>query len=324
MHARRGLHRAVVLAAMLFAWPALVHAVWPERPIRIVVPFAPGGAADNAARQLAPGLTQRLGQAVVIENKSGAGSQIGTAAVATAAADGYTLLMGSAGNAIDSASKKKLPYVFERDLDALALIAEVPGVVVVPQDLPVRDIRELIAYVKARDGQLSYGSPGNGTSVHLAGELFQSMTGTMMIHVPYRGASAALTDVLAQRLQLMFPAYAAAQPHLQAGKLRALAVTTRKRSALLPDLPTVDEAGLPGYEVGGWIGLFTPKGVPPDVTERLQRALQETLTDPAVRQSLARIGIEATPGPAPVLRDKVGADVLRWQHLIRSRRIDLQ
>jgi tripartite-type tricarboxylate transporter receptor subunit TctC len=319
------LHAVVALAALFALAPGLGYAAWPEKPIRIVVPFVPGGAADSAARMMAPALQKRLGQPVVVENRAGAGATIGTAAVASSPPDGYTLLLGSASNAIDNAIQKKLPYVFERDLVPLLLVAEVPGVVVVPRGLPVNTMQELIAYVKAQPtGTLSYGSPGYGTSVHLAGELFESMTDTTMIHVAYKGAPPALVDLLAQRLHLMFPALAAAQVHIQAGTLRALAVTTRKRSALAPDLPTVNESGLPGYEVGGWIGLFAPAGVAPDVMSRLQRAVEETLADGEMRQSLARIGIEATPAPAQALRERLEADSRRWAQLIKTRKIELQ
>lgn len=317
------------LAWLLMAMPGLVHlparAAWPEKAIRITVPFVPGGAADSAARIIAPALQKQLGQPVVIDNKAGAGATIGTASVASAPADGYTWLMGSVTNAIDNAIQKKLPYVFERDLVPVALVAEVPGVVVVPRALPVNTLPELIAYVKSRPaGSLNYGSPGYGTSVHLAGELFESMTGTTMLHVSYKGAVPAITDLLGGRLHLMFPALAAAQAQIQSGGLKALAVTTRTRTALAPDLPTVNESGLPGFEVGAWIGLFAPAGVPPEILGRLQRALDETLKDEATRRALARIGIEATPGSAQVLRERVDADARRWAQLIKTRKIELQ
>jgi tripartite-type tricarboxylate transporter receptor subunit TctC len=274
---------------------------------------------------MAPNLQKRLGQPVIVENRAGAGATVGTAAVAAAPADGYTLLLGSATNAIDNAIQKKLPYVFERDLVPVLLVAEVPGVVVVPRSLPVNTMQELITYAKSKPaGSLNYGSPGYGTSVHLAGELFESMTGTSMVHVPYKGAPPAITDLLGQRLQLMFPALAAAQAHIQSGGLRALAVTTRNRSALAPELPTVSESGLPGFEVGGWIGLFAPAGIAPDVLGRLQRAIDETLNDDEMRQALARIGIEATPAPAQALRERVEADSRRWAQLIKTRKIELQ
>jgi len=300
------------------------HAAWPEKPIRIVVPFIPGGAADSAARLIAPSLQKRLGQPVVVENKAGAGAAIGTAAVATAPPDGYTLLMGSASNAISNAIQSKLPYVFERDLVPVMLVAEIPGVVVVPSKLPIKNIKELIVYAKAHPDDMSYGSPGYGTSVHLAGELFQSMTGTSMVHVPYKGASAAMTDLLGMRLQLMFPALAAAQPHIQAGNLRALAVTTRKRSVLAPDLPTVHEAGIAGFEVGGWIGFFVPKGLTPEVMTALQLAIEDTMKDEEMLRALFKLGIEPTPASAQVLREKVESDTRRWEQVIKNRKMQLQ
>jgi tripartite-type tricarboxylate transporter receptor subunit TctC len=315
----------IFLLAVIFSMQSdRAIAAWPEKPIRIIVPFVSGGAADSAARLMAPSLQKRLGQPVVIENRAGAGATIGTAAVATAPPDGYTLLMGSASNAIGNAIQSKVPYVFERDLVPVMLVAEIPGIVVVPSKLPIKNIPELIAYVKANQGNISYGSPGYGTSVHLAGELFQSMTGTTMVHVPYKGASAAMTDLLGMRLQLMFPALAAAQPHLQAGTLRALAVTTRKRSVLAPELPTVHEAGLPGYEVGGWIGFFSPKGLAPEVTSTLQRAIEDTLKDEEMRRALIKLGIEPTLAPASVLREKVESDTRRWEQVIKNRKMELQ
>jgi len=318
----------VSIRAFLFWLGALMSlpamAAWPEKPIKIVVPFVPGGAADSAARVMAPGLQKRLGQAVLIENKGGAGATIGTAAVVTAPADGYTVLIGSATNAISGAIQKQLPYVFERDLVPVFQVAEVPGVVVVPRSLPINNIQELIAYVKAHPGELCYGSPGFGTSVHLAGEMFESMTGTSMIHVPYKGAAPAITDLLGLRLQLMFPALAAAQTHIQAGTLRALAVTTPRRTALAPELPTVHEAGLPGFEVGGWIGLFAPKGVAPEVLGRLQKAIEDTLKDDETRQALVKVGIEVAPAGPQVLRERFDSEMRRWEKLIKTRKIELQ
>jgi tripartite-type tricarboxylate transporter receptor subunit TctC len=313
-----------LLMAILMVAPFTAHAAWPEKPIRIVVPFIPGGAADSAARLIAPSLQKHLGQPVVVENRAGAGATIGTAAAATAPPDGYTLLMGSASNAISNAIQSKLPYVFERDLVPVMLVAEIPGVVVVPSKLPIKNIKELIAYAKAHQDDMSYGSPGYGTSVHLAGELFQSMTGTSMVHVPYKGASAAMTDLLGMRLQLMFPALAAAQPHIQAGNLRALAVTTRKRSVLAPDLPTVHEAGLAGFEVGGWIGFFVPKGLTPEVMTALQLAIDDTMKDEEMLRALSKLGIEPTPASAPVLREKVESDTRRWDQVIKNRKMQLQ
>lgn len=319
---QRQFFKAIGLIALLSA--GFSHAAFPEKSIHIVVPFVPGGAADSAVRLMAPSLQKRLGQPVLIENKGGAGATIGTAYVANSPADGYTLLMGSASNAISNAIQNKVPYSFERDFTPVMLVADVPGVVVVPAKLPVKNMQELIAYAKAHEGQLNYGSPGYGTSVHLAGELFQSMTATSMLHAPYKGASPAITDLLGMRLQVMFPALAAVQTHIQAGTLRALAVTTRKRTALAPDLPTVSESGLPDFEVGSWIGIFAPKGMHPDVLNTLTRAIEETMKEEELRRSLSKIGIETMPGSAQALRERVESDSRRWEKVIKNRKMELQ
>lgn len=299
-------------------------ASWPDKPLRLVVPFVTGGAADSAARILAPVLHKKLGQSVIVENRPGAGAAIGTAAVAAARPDGYTLLMGSASNAIGNLLYKNLPYVFARDLEPVLLVAEVPGVMVVPRSLQVQDLAGFLAYAKAHPGEVTYGSPGVGTSVHLAGELLESMTGVSMLHVPYKGAAPAMTDLLGARLQVMFPALSAAQVHIKAGALRVLAVTTAQRSALVPDIPTVAELGLSGYEVGGWIGVFAPTGLDSNVSAHLQRVLTEALNEPEILQTFLSAGIEPTPATAQVLRARVQADATRWEKLIQVKRIELQ
>lgn len=312
-------------ALLMILLPLQASSAWPDKPVHIVVPFAPGGAPDLTARALAPALQKLWGQPVVIENRSGAGATIGTAAVANAAGDGYTLLLGSAANAIDSVIQKKLPYVFERDLVPVLLVAEVPGVMVVPKALGVNSMQELLVYARAKPPEtLSYGSPGFGTSVHLAGELFDSMAGISMVHVPYKGAAPAITDLLGLRLQVMFPALAAAQAHIKSGSLKVLAVTTRNRTALAPEVPTVSELGLPGYEVGGWLGLFAPKGVPAEVLGRIQHGLEDALKDNTTRQALARQGVEANPASAAALRERVDSDTRRWAQLIKTRKIEPQ
>lgn len=302
----------------------VVTVSWPEKPLRLVVPFVTGGAADSAARILAPVLHKKLGQSVIVENRPGAGAAIGTAAVAAARPDGYTLLMGSASNAIGNLLYKNLPYVFARDLEPVLLVAEVPGVMVVPRSLPVQDLAGFIAYAKAHPGEVTYGSPGVGTSVHLAGELLESMTGVTMLHVPYKGAAPAMTDLLGARLQVMFPALSAAQVHIKAGALRVLAVTTAQRSALAPEIPTIAELGLPGYEVGGWIGVFAPTGLDTNISARLQTVLAETLKEPEILQTFLSAGIEPTPETSQVLRARVQADATRWAKLIQMKRIELQ
>jgi tripartite-type tricarboxylate transporter receptor subunit TctC len=288
------------------------------------VPFVTGGAADSAARILAPVLQKKLGQSVIVENRPGAGAAIGTAAVAAARPDGYTLLMGSASNAIGNLLYKNLPYVFARDLEPVLLVAEVPGVMVVPRGLPVQDLAGFIAYAKAHPGEVTYGSPGVGTSVHLAGELLESMTGVSMLHVPYKGAAPAMTDLLGARLQVMFPALSAAQVHIKAGALRVLAVTTAQRSVLAPQIPTIAELGLPGYEVGGWLGVFAPAGLDLNISALLQLVLTEALSESEIVQTFLSAGIEPTPAASKVLRTRVQADAARWEKLIQIKRIELQ
>ena len=318
----------VLLLSALVILTRPLYAAYPDRPIHIVVPFAPGGATDLAARIIAPALQARLGQPVVIDNKAGAGATIGTAAVVTSPPDGYTLLLGSAanaiGNAISNYSQKKLPYVFERDFVGVALVAEVPGVLIVPSSFSAQNLAQLIAYAKTHPGELSYGSPGFGTSVHVAGELFESLAGVQLVHISYKGASPAMTDLLGQRIQLMFPALSVAQPYIESGKVRALAVTTRQRSPLAPNVPTMQEAGLSGYEVSGWLGIFAPKAVSPEHLLKLEKAITATLKDPQVRQSLAKISIEATPGTAMVLNEKLDSDTERWNKLLKNKKLDLQ
>lgn len=294
-------------------------AAWPERPIKVVVPFAPGGAADAAVRVIAPRM--ELAKPIVVENQAGAGGTIGTTAVARAAPDGYTFLVGSAANAIGGALVKDLPYDFSRDLIAVAMLADVPGVLVVAKDVPVKTVPEFVAYVKARPGKVAYGSPGLGTSVHMAGELFSHTTKTEMLHVPYKGASAALTDLLAGRIQVMFPALAAVQGQVKDGRLRALAVTTAQRTPLAPELPTVAEAGVPGYEVGGWIGIFAPKGTPEAVLNAFRAALAKALADPGVAASLTKVGVEPRPMEAEKFKALVAAETARWAKLVREAKI---
>ena len=324
------IYRFICILGLGFLWifSQSAHAVFPDKPVHIVVPFAAGGATDLAARIIAPALQKRLGQPVVVDNKAGAGATIGTAAVAMAPPDGYTLLLGSAANAIGNAisdySQKKLPYVFERDFTGVALVAEVPGVLIIPASFSAQNVSQLTAYAKSHPGELSYGSPGFGTSVHLAGELYESSADIQLVHVPYKGASPAMTDLLGMRIQMMFPALSVAQPYIDSGKVRALAITTNQRSSLAPNIPTMQEAGVANYEVSGWLGIFAPKGISLDNLKILEQAMNSTLKDPQVQAALAKISIEPTPGTAKALNEKLDADTKRWSALIKKRKLDLQ
>jgi tripartite-type tricarboxylate transporter receptor subunit TctC len=286
-----------LLAAALAAASLCAHAQsWPARAIQIVVPYPPGGPVDVSARLLAPKLQTALGQPVVVENRAGAGGNIGADYVAKSAPDGHTLVMGAiATHAINPALYPKLPYDPIRDFRHVALVVQVPNVLVVNNDLPVRTTPELIAYAKANPGKLDFASGSTGSTGHLAGELFKQMTGTFMVHIPYKGAGPAMADLLAGRVHLMFDNLASALPHIQAGRVRALGVTTLQRSAFLKDAGTLDEAGLKGFDLTTWWGLMAPGRTPEAVVERLAAEIAKAMQAPEVRERFAAMGSE---GPA--------------------------
>jgi len=291
---------------------------YPTRPVRVVVPFSPGGAVDGPMRLLAEGLTKRLGQAVFVENKPGAGATIGTELVAKAAADGYTLLLASQTNAISATLYSKLPYDSIEDFTPISLIGREPGVVVVHPSLPVRTLQELIAYVKAHPGDVDYASSGNGSGQHLFAALLCSMTGMKMNHVPYRGSGQATTDLLGGQVKVAIPGTAGMVGHIRAGKLRALAVTGAKRSPQLPDVPTVAEAGVPGYEAYIWMGLLAPKGTPPAIVERLHREVVSVLATDDVKRYMEGAGIEIVGSTPASFGTFYRAEKALWAKVIRE------
>jgi len=243
---------------------------WPTKPVKLVVPFPAGGGTDAFARPLAVALSQQLGQSFFIDNRGGAGGTIGADIVAKSAADGYTFLVGAVHHTIAVSVYSKLPYDLERDLMPVTLVAVVPNVVVVNPKVPVNSIAELIAYAKANPNKLNFASAGNGTSHHLAPELFKTMTGTQLNHIPYKGAGPAMQDLLAGQVDLMFDGMGSSAPQIRGNKLRPLAVTTVNRSPAFPEVPTMQEAGVPGYEVTTWYGLWAPAGTPPEIVSKLQ------------------------------------------------------
>ena len=290
------------LAALLCAaaLPAFGQSSWPAKPVRIVVPYPPGGPVDVSARLLAPKLQESLGQPFLVENKPGAGGNIGADFVAKSAPDGYTLGMGAiATHAINPAMFPNLPYDPIRDFRHLALVVQVPNVLVVNPELPARSVKELIALAKAQPGKLDFASGSTGSTGHLAGELFKQMTGTYMVHIPYKGAPPAVADLLAGRVHLMFDNLASALPNVRAGKLRALAVTTLRRSSALPDLPTLDESGLKGFDMTTWWGLMGPAKLPPDVVQRLSVEILKAMDSADVRERLRAMGMEGSPVRTP-------------------------
>jgi len=291
---------------------------YPTRPVRVVVPFSPGGAVDGPMRFLAEALSKRLGQAVFVENKPGAGATIGTELVAKATPDGYTLLLASQTNAISATLYSKLPYDPIEDFTPISLIGREPGVVVVHPSLPVHALQELIAYVKAHPGEVDYASSGNGSGQHLFAALLCSMTGMKMNHVPYRGSGQATTDLLAGQVKVAIPGTAGMVGHIRAGKLRALAVTGAKRSPQLPDVPTVAAAGVPGYEAYIWMGLLAPKGTPPGIVERLHRELTGVLATDDVKRYMDGAGIEIVGSTPAQFGAFYRAEKALWAKVIRD------
>jgi tripartite-type tricarboxylate transporter receptor subunit TctC len=272
---------------------------YPNRPVRVVVPFSPGGAVDGPMRMIADQLSKRLGQQVFIENKPGAGATIGSEIVAKAAPDGYTLLLASQTNAISATLYPKLPYDPIEDFAPISLIGREPGVLVVHPSLPVKSLQEFVAYVKARPGQVDYASSGNGSGQHLFMAMLASMTGMKLVHIPYKGSGQATADLLGGQVMASIPGTAGMVGHIKAGKLRPLAVTGSRRSPQLPEVPTVAESGVPGYEAYVWMGLLAPKGTPGAIIDRLYRELLEVLATNETKAYMATAGIEivgSTPG----------------------------
>lgn len=312
-----GLASAALAAGLLVA-PAAQPEDYPLRPVRVIVPFSPGGAVDGPMRLLAEGLSKRLGQAVVVENRPGAGATIGSEFVAKSPPDGYTLLLASQTNAISATLYAHLSYDPVEDFEPISLIGREPGVIVVHPSLPVHSLQELIVYVKAHPGEVDYASSGNGSGQHLFTALLCSMTGMKMNHVPYRGSAQATTDLLAGQVKLAIPGTAGMVGHIRAGKLRALAVTGARRSALLPDVPTVAEAGVPGYEAYVWMGLLAPKGTPPAVIGRLNRELLGVLATDEVKRYMESAGIEIVGSTPAQFGAFYRAERTLWAKVVRE------
>jgi tripartite-type tricarboxylate transporter receptor subunit TctC len=322
----RGGSRRQALAAVTVALGALgalaagtLHAQdYPSRPLRVIVPFSPGGAVDGPMRLIAQELSKQLGQAVVVENRPGAGATIGTEAVAKAPADGYTLLLASQTNAISATLYPKLSFDPIEDFAPISLIGREPGVIVVNPSVPVKTLQEFIVYVKARPGQIDYASSGNGSGQHLFAALLASMTGMKMNHIPYRGSGQATTDLLGGQVQMSIPGLAGMLGHIKAGKLRALAVTGAKRAPQLPDVPTMSEAGVPGYEAYVWMGLLAPKGTPAPIIDKLNRELLVALATPEVKNYMAGASIEAVGSTPAEFGAFFRSEKALWARIVRE------
>ena len=316
------LFRLAAGAALLLAGHAAL-AAWPEKPITLVVPFAPGGSSDNVARTIAPLLGEKLGQPVVIENVGGAGGMLGTQRTVRAPADGYTVLVGSGSEIlINKVINPALAYDGIRDLTPVNFLATGPMVLVGKPGLPPANVRDLIQYARARPGALSYASAGNGTPMHVAGELLKMRAGIFLTHIPYRGAGPALVDLMGGQIDLGVSTLSAAQPYIRAGKLKAYAVTSAKPSELAPDIPALGMVpGLEGFDLGVWFGLFLPAKTPADVVQKLQAAAQQVMADPGVRKKLADLGLVASGASADVLRKFMAAEVEKYQAVVKAARI---
>jgi tripartite-type tricarboxylate transporter receptor subunit TctC len=323
---RTSITRRDVLATLAasIAAPAFAQSNWPTKPVRIVVPFAAGGTTDILARAIAPELSKAFGQQFIVDNRAGAGGNVGAEIVAHSPPDGYTLLMGTVGtHGINRALYAKLPYDPIKDFAPITLVAGVPNVMEMnterAKQLGINNVRDFIRYAKDHPGKLNMASSGNGTSIHLAGELFKSMTGTYLVHFPYRGSGPALLDMVGGTMDVMFDNLPSSLPHIKGGKLKALAVTSRQRSAALPDVPTVEEAaGLKGFDATSWFGLLAPAGTPLDIVNRIQQEVAKSLKTPAVNDKLVSQG--AIPGgntPSDFARH-IAAEHAKWAKVVKE------
>jgi tripartite-type tricarboxylate transporter receptor subunit TctC len=315
-HRRHFLHLAAGAAALPAASRIARAQVYPSRPVRLIVAFPAGGSSDIVARLLGQRLSERLGQPIVIDNRPGAGGNIGTEAVAKAAPDGYTLLLASNTNAVNATLYEKLNFDFINDIEPVAGIVRWPNVMEVIPSVPVKTVPEFIAYAKANAGKINMASGGNGTSQHVAGELFKMMTGVDMVHVPYRGSGPALTDMLAGQVQVMFDPIATSIEHVRAGRLRAIAVTTEARSESLPDLPTISDF-VPGYEASSWHGIGVPKNTPIEIINKLNQEIIATLADPRMKTRIADLGGTLLSGSPAEFGKFIVEEIEKWGKVVK-------
>ena len=315
-------HHTVVLALLAFLVAVsgrdVIAQDYPVKPIRLVAPFAPAGTIDVLARAIGQRLTEAWGQPVVVENRPGAGGNIGTESVAKSAADGYTMLLISVGFASNPALYSKLPFDPIKDFAPVTLVATTQNVLIVHPSVPARSARELIQLAKSRPGQLNFGSSGTGTSQHLAGELFKSMAGVQMQHVPYRGSAPALTALIGGEVSLMFNNLLTALPHVKAGRLRALAVTSAERSPAAPEIPTMAESGLPGYDVSTWYGLLVPAGTPKEIVARLNAEVVRILNLPELKERLRSQGADVIPSTPDQFAAHIRQEMVKWAQVVRQ------
>ncbi|MCX7242069.1 MAG: tripartite tricarboxylate transporter substrate binding protein [Burkholderiales bacterium] len=313
----------VVAGAAAGIAPALFAQSWPTKPIRLVVPFPPGGGTDTFARPLAAKLAEQLGQAVVIDNRGGAGGTVGAEIAAKSPADGYTILLGAVHHTVAVTAYKHLGYNLERDLIPVTGIAYVPDVLVINAQLPVKNLAEWIAYCKANPTKVNFGSSGNGTTRHLAGEIFNARTGTSMVHVPYKGSGPAMSGLLAGEIQMIFEGLGSAASQIRGGKIRALAVAAPQRAAAFPDIPTTAQAGLANFESLSWYGLWVPAGTPADIRQRLQSEVALAFKSPELQNIWHQQGAAVGGESSEVFTRFVGSEITKWGKVIRDNGIDM-
>ncbi|MDP4734558.1 MAG: tripartite tricarboxylate transporter substrate binding protein [Limnohabitans sp.] len=323
MQRRNWIAAAAALLAISPFWSSTASAqAWPSRPIKLVVPFPPGGLIDNMARLIGPKLSNELGQPIVIDNKPGAGGNLGAAEAARAAADGYTLLMASPPLTISPALYSKLPYKPEQ-IAPVALLGRVPNVLMVHPSSGINSVAELTALAKSKPGQLNYASNGQGTSLHLSAELYKSQSGAFVTHIPYRGAAAAQTGLMATEVNMMFDNLPSALGLIKGGKLKALAVTTPMRSSALPDVPTMEEAGMKGFQVFSWFGVAAPAGLPAPILQKLEQALERVAKMPEVKAAMLKSGAEPAWANSQGLASFMQADTAKWKNVAAFANIKL-
>ncbi len=316
--------RAALAALALGIAASLASAQsWPTKPISLVVPFPPGGSSDVLARALTDRLSQSLGQPVIVESKPGAGATLGADYVAKAKPDGYTLLMGAVHHTIATSVYKKLPYDFEKSFAPVTTVAMVPNVLVVNAKSPAHDVKALIALAKASPGKLSYGSNGNGTVQHLIGTQFSSLAGIELLHVPYKGSAPLTTDLLGGQVDMSFDTLTPVVQHIKGGKLRALAVTTSRRSSTLPDVPTLAESGLKDFNQGTWFGVLAPSGTPKDIVDKLNAEMVAIIRSPDFRKRMEEIGAEPVGDTSAQMATQIKTDTARYAQLVKDAKVTI-
>ncbi len=314
---------AAVAAFCAVAWPVHAQTAWPTKPVRIVVPFAPGGTTDILARAVAPELSRAFGQSFVVENRAGAGGNLGADIVAKSAPDGYTLLMGTVGtHGINKSLYAKMPFDPQKDFAPITLVAGVPNVMIMNTEkaarLGINSVADFVKYAKANPGKLSMASSGNGTSIHLAGELFKSKNGIFMTHIPYRGSGPALLDMIGGNVDVMFDNLPSAMPQIKGGKLKAFAVTSAERSGAMPELPTVEEAGkLKGFEASSWFGLLAPAGTPPEIVSRIQQEVAKALATPAIKEKMLAQGAIPSGNTPQQFAQLIDSEITKWAQVVK-------